>query len=92
MKNQMVICTPFQIYIDFSLYDLCIFPSDIGAVIAKMYPDDDGQPIILVGHSMGGAIAIHTAVKFLVPSLLGLVVIDVVEGNLSFRFNDGFRA
>eukprot|EP00057_Strongylocentrotus_purpuratus_P031100 XP_783591.3 PREDICTED: protein phosphatase methylesterase 1 [Strongylocentrotus purpuratus] len=54
--------------------------NDIGAVIAKMYPGDDGQPIILVGHSMGGAIAIHTAVKFLVPSLLGLVVIDVVEG------------
>ncbi|XP_041453874.1 protein phosphatase methylesterase 1-like [Lytechinus variegatus] len=54
--------------------------SDIGAVIGKMYPNNDCPPIILVGHSMGGAIAIHTAVKFLVPSLLGLVVIDVVEG------------
>ena len=54
--------------------------SDIGAVISTMYGDGQAPPIILAGHSMGGAIAIHTAVKHLVPSLLGLVVIDVVEG------------
>lgn len=29
---------------------------------------------------MGGAIAVHTAIRHLVPSLIGLVVIDVVEG------------
>ncbi|XP_071485915.1 protein phosphatase methylesterase 1-like [Diadema antillarum] len=54
--------------------------NDIGAVISTMYGDDHAPPIILVGHSMGGAIAIHAAVKQLVPSLIGLVVIDVVEG------------
>lgn len=31
-------------------------------------------------YSMGGAIAVHTAQRGLVPSLIGLVVIDVVEG------------
>ena len=35
---------------------------------------------ILICYSMGGAIAVHTAVRDLVPSLQGLVVIDVVEG------------
>lgn len=39
-------------------------------------------PIMIIGHSMGGAIAVHTAVANHVPSLLGLCVIDVVEGNM----------
>lgn len=30
--------------------------------------------------SMGGAIAVHTVVNGLIPSISGLVVIDVVEG------------
>lgn len=30
--------------------------------------------------SMGGAIAVHTGARGLIPSLAGLVVIDVVEG------------
>jgi len=29
---------------------------------------------------MGGAIAVHAAYKNLVPNLIGLAVIDVVEG------------
>ncbi|CAI9730620.1 protein phosphatase methylesterase 1-like [Octopus vulgaris] len=54
--------------------------SDVGAVINEMYGTDNPPPIILIGHSMGAAIAVHTAVRSLVPSLAGLVVIDVVEG------------
>nr|XP_022327988.1 protein phosphatase methylesterase 1-like isoform X1 [Crassostrea virginica] len=53
--------------------------SDVGNIIKEMY-GDEAPPIILVGHSMGGAIAVHTAIRHLVPSLIGLVVIDVVEG------------
>lgn len=52
---------------------------DIGAVIQELYKDQP-PPIILMGHSMGGAIAIHTAYNNFIPSLIGLVVIDVVEG------------
>nr|CAD7569659.1 unnamed protein product [Timema californicum] len=52
---------------------------DVAAVLQKLY-DVDPPPIILIGHSMGGAIAVHTACSNSVPSLIGLAVIDVVEG------------
>lgn len=39
-------------------------------------------PIMVIGHSMGGAIAVHTATANHIPSLLGLCVIDVVEGKV----------
>lgn len=35
---------------------------------------------VLVGHSMGGAIAVHTALTGRIANLAGIVVIDVVEG------------
>lgn len=44
-------------------------------------------PIMIIGHSMGGAIAVHTAVANHVPSLLGLCVIDVVEGNIFYEIS-----
>ncbi|KAJ8298024.1 hypothetical protein KUTeg_024555 [Tegillarca granosa] len=53
--------------------------NDVGNVVKELYGDDP-PPIILIGHSMGGAIAVHTAQRNLIPSLIGLVVIDVVEG------------
>ncbi|XP_077258693.1 protein phosphatase methylesterase 1 [Temnothorax americanus] len=49
--------------------------SDVAAVIDAIAHD---VPIILVGHSMGGAIAVRAAP--LIPNLYGLGVIDVVEG------------
>lgn len=52
---------------------------DVGNVVEALYGDLP-PPIMLIGHSMGGAIAVHTAVANLVPSLLGLCMIDVVEG------------
>ncbi|XP_053990608.1 protein phosphatase methylesterase 1-like [Hylaeus volcanicus] len=36
--------------------------------------------IVLMGHSMGGAIAIHLASKGIVKDLQGLIILDVVEG------------
>lgn len=41
---------------------------------------ENPPPIMVIGHSMGGAIAVHTATANHIPSLLGLCVIDVVEG------------
>lgn len=38
-------------------------------------------PIILIGHGVGGAIAVHTASNMLLPTTVGLVAIDVVEGD-----------
>ncbi|XP_049847292.1 protein phosphatase methylesterase 1 isoform X1 [Schistocerca gregaria] len=53
--------------------------SDVGDTISMLY-GTDAPPVILIGHSMGGAIAVHVAAADLIPSLCGLVVIDVVEG------------
>ncbi|XP_017860790.1 PREDICTED: protein phosphatase methylesterase 1, partial [Drosophila arizonae] len=52
---------------------------DIGDLITKLYPEEVPQ-IYVVGHSMGGAIAVHFAHMALVPTLIGITVIDVVEG------------
>lgn len=52
---------------------------DLGNIINQLYPE--GAPsILLIGHSMGGAIAVHTAYMEVIPSLIGVTVIDVVEG------------
>ncbi|KAJ8530994.1 hypothetical protein K7X08_025725 [Anisodus acutangulus] len=51
---------------------------DVISVLKTMYGDAP-PAIVLVGHSMGGAIAIHVAAKISLPSLAGLVVVDVVE-------------
>lgn len=52
---------------------------DVGKVVEALYGENP-PPIMMIGHSMGGAIAVHTAAANHVPSLLGLCVIDVVEG------------
>lgn len=55
------------------------FLRDVGDIIRTLYGSDP-PPVILIGHSMGGAIAVHTASANYIPSLIGLAVIDVVEG------------
>ncbi|XP_013115534.1 protein phosphatase methylesterase 1 [Stomoxys calcitrans] len=52
---------------------------DIGDLMVKLYPSDM-PPVYVVGHSMGGAIAVHFAHLELIPNLIGITVIDVVEG------------
>ena len=53
------------------------------ANVAHSYLSESVNPpaVILIGHSLGGAVCVHAANKGLIPSLAGLVVIDVVEGN-----------
>lgn len=62
--------------LDLSIETLC---NDVLAVLKTMYGDSP-PAIILVGHSMGGSVAIHVAAKKALPSLAGLIVVDVVEG------------
>ncbi|XP_053952650.1 protein phosphatase methylesterase 1 [Anastrepha ludens] len=52
---------------------------DIGDLVLKLYPEDI-PPLYLVGHSMGGAIAVHFAHTAQIPSIIGITVIDIVEG------------
>uniref|UniRef100_A0AAQ6IQQ0 Protein phosphatase methylesterase 1 n=1 Tax=Anabas testudineus TaxID=64144 RepID=A0AAQ6IQQ0_ANATE len=59
---------------------------DIGKVVEALYGENP-PPIMIIGHSMGGAIAVHTANANHIPSLLGLCVIDVVEGTAMDALN-----
>uniref|UniRef100_A0A3Q1B3S4 Protein phosphatase methylesterase 1 n=1 Tax=Amphiprion ocellaris TaxID=80972 RepID=A0A3Q1B3S4_AMPOC len=59
---------------------------DIGKVVEALYGENP-PPIMIIGHSMGGAIAVHTAAANHIPSLLGLCVIDVVEGTAMDALN-----
>merc|ERR1719348_1415449 len=51
---------------------------DVASVLTSLPRDKDGG-LVLVGHSMGGALAVLAGEKE-IPGLVGLVVIDVVEG------------
>lgn len=62
--------------LDLSIETLC---SDVFAVLKTMYGESP-PAIVLIGHSMGGSVAVHVAAKKTLPSLAGLVVVDVVEG------------
>ncbi|KAI6657663.1 Protein phosphatase methylesterase [Oopsacas minuta] len=56
---------------------------DAADVFNKMYVHQDdtpAPPVVIVGHSMGGAIAVRLSQERLLTSQAGLVVIDVVEG------------
>jgi protein phosphatase methylesterase 1 len=52
--------------------------NDVLAVIKELYGDSP-PAIVLVGHSMGGSVAVQVAANKTLPSLAGLVVVDVVE-------------
>ncbi|EOA20969.1 hypothetical protein CARUB_v10001304mg [Capsella rubella] len=53
--------------------------NDVVAVIKELYGDSP-PAIVLVGHSMGGSVAVQVAANKTLRSLAGLVVVDVVEG------------
>nr|CAG4640935.1 EOG090X07NZ [Eulimnadia texana] len=59
--------------------DIETLARDVVAVVNAAFGDDI-PPIVLVGHSMGGAIAVQTTLLEELP-IMGLVVIDVVEGS-----------
>lgn len=58
-----------------------MYCSDIISLLRKSYPDKMPS-IVLMGHSLGGAIAVNIAsTEESDLPIIGLVVIDVVEGS-----------
>lgn len=59
---------------------------DVGQIIKALLDQtghhDELPPIVVVGHSMGGALAVHCTVLIqeILPTIVGMIVIDVVEG------------
>uniref|UniRef100_A0A1D1ZDA3 Protein phosphatase methylesterase 1 n=1 Tax=Anthurium amnicola TaxID=1678845 RepID=A0A1D1ZDA3_9ARAE len=62
--------------LDLSVETLC---NDVLAVIEAIYGDSP-PAIVLIGHSMGGSVAVHVAAKRKIQNITGLIVVDVVEG------------
>ncbi|XP_043719877.1 protein phosphatase methylesterase 1 [Telopea speciosissima] len=62
--------------LDLSIETLC---NDVLAVLKTSYGDTP-PAVVLVGHSMGGSVAVHVAARKAISSLAGLIVVDVVEG------------
>ncbi|XP_047175976.1 protein phosphatase methylesterase 1 [Vigna umbellata] len=62
--------------LDLSVETMC---NDVFAIIKELYGNSP-PAMILVGHSMGGSIAVHVAARRSLSTLAGLVVVDVVEG------------
>ncbi|KAJ2555002.1 hypothetical protein EV175_002400 [Coemansia sp. RSA 1933] len=62
--------------------DLCLERQvdDLVGLIAALFPGNS-RSIVLVGHSMGGAVVAHVAASRRIPHVLGLVLIDIVEGS-----------
>jgi len=55
-------------------------PAKPPPIIRPAVPAQAGRPTVVVGHSMGGGIAVWAAAGNRIPGLAGLVVVDVVEG------------
>ncbi|CEF67173.1 Protein phosphatase methylesterase 1 [Strongyloides ratti] len=53
--------------------------NDVYEVYNTLYGEEKPK-LIMIGHSLGGAIAIHLGAKNILPNLQALGVIDVVEG------------
>ncbi|XP_051919431.1 protein phosphatase methylesterase 1-like [Hippocampus zosterae] len=54
--------------------------SDVANVVQACHGEIP-PPVVLIGHGVGGAIAVHVASNALMPTAVGLVAIDVVEGS-----------
>ncbi|TRY68284.1 hypothetical protein TCAL_04149 [Tigriopus californicus] len=57
-----------------------VMAQDVIRVLRHQFPEELPE-IVLVGHSMGGALAVHAALTHQIDRLLGVCVIDVVEGS-----------
>ncbi|KAI8063516.1 protein phosphatase methylesterase [Gongronella butleri] len=65
---------------DDTVFHLARFSKDLVALVQQVY-DVKQHDFILVGHSMGGSVVVDVAYQQLLSNVLGVVVMDVVEGS-----------
>lgn len=74
--------------LDLRLEELCKdFVKVVQLVCEHFGWDNDTLEMILVGHSIGGAVVSHVAKNQLLPNILGCVVLDIVEGSAINSFS-----
>ncbi|EMR11422.1 hypothetical protein PNEG_00445 [Pneumocystis murina B123] len=56
-------------------------------LVCQNFGWDDISEIVLVGHSIGGAVLTHVAKNQLLPNILGCAVLDIVEGSAINSFS-----
>jgi len=66
--------------LDDSDYTLERLSNDLVDIVLALYPDQLPKEIILCGHSLGGAVVSHVAFNQHLKNVLGVAVLDVVEG------------
>ncbi|KAI6188064.1 Protein phosphatase methylesterase 1 [Aphelenchoides besseyi] len=59
---------------------------DISAIYKQIFGEMK-PPTLVIGHSMGGALAVHLVDAKLLPNVVALAVIDVVEGSAMASLN-----
>ncbi|KTW30698.1 hypothetical protein T552_00410 [Pneumocystis carinii B80] len=73
--------------LDLGLEELCKDFVRIVQLVFQEFGLDDISEIILVGHSIGGAVLSHVAKNQLLPNILGCAVLDIVEGSAINSFS-----
>jgi pimeloyl-ACP methyl ester carboxylesterase len=63
---------------DLSKDTLC---ADVLAVVEELQKEIGWDAVYLMGHSMGGAVAVHVAATGKISNVAGVIVVDVVEGS-----------
>ncbi|KAJ3025687.1 UNVERIFIED_CONTAM: Protein phosphatase methylesterase 1 [Siphonaria sp. JEL0065] len=58
---------------------LDVLSNDLVRLVAAVRRDND-QEVVMVGHSMGGSIVVDACLKNVIPNVVGVAVVDVVEG------------
>ncbi|KAJ7053600.1 Alpha/Beta hydrolase protein [Mycena amicta] len=66
-----------------SVLDISTLVDDFVAIIRSVFPTSPSPPLVLIGHSMGGAVVAHASPHLQAAGyhLLGVAVLDVVEGS-----------
>ncbi|KAG4306266.1 hypothetical protein PORY_000254 [Pneumocystis oryctolagi] len=72
--------------IDLRLDELCKDLVRILELVNEYFGYENPFEVILVGHSLGGAVVAHVAKKQLISNIIGCVVLDIVEGSVINSF------